>query len=186
MACASVAWAEGSQEVFEKVKASVAQVNMGKGSLGSGCVVDAEKGIIATNYHVIASAVEQRDKRSTWSFPPTTTSKAYPSDGFIEIQPGKDLALIHIDPTKRKLKALKLADSLPAKGSTFTPSARRLGLPLTFTEGMVSALRSGKELSEIMAKMAGPGYMRREWATTWRPNGFNTPCRFRRATAAGR
>ena len=58
LACASVAWAEGSQELFEKVKSSVAQVNIGKGSLGSGFVVDAEKGIIATNYHVVASAVE--------------------------------------------------------------------------------------------------------------------------------
>ena len=58
-------------------------------------------------------------------FPADNDDKAYPSDGYIEIQPGKDLALIHIDPTKRKLKALKLAESLPATGSTSTPSARR-------------------------------------------------------------
>ena len=58
LACASIAWAQGSEQLVEKVKSSVVQVNIGKGSLGSGCVVDAEKGIIATNYHVIASAVD--------------------------------------------------------------------------------------------------------------------------------
>ncbi len=155
LACASVAWAEGSEQLVELVKPSVVQVNL-KGSLGSGCVVDAEKGIIATNYHVVAHAVEQPEVNVV--FPADSDGKSYPSDGFIEIQPGKDLALIHIDPTKRKLTALKIAASLPAMGAHVYAFGSPLGLSLSFTEGPVSAVRSGKQLSDIIAHMGGAGY----------------------------
>ncbi len=157
LAGASVAWADGGQELFEKIKSSVCQVNIGKGSLGSGLIVDAEKGIIATNYHVVASAVELKGEgKVAVVFPADNDDKEYVSDGFFEIQPGKDLALIHIDPTKRKLKALKLAENLPGPGEHGYACGSPLGLPLTFTDGMISAIRSGTQFSHL--PMAGPAY----------------------------
>ena len=90
-------------------------------------------------------------------FPADNDDKSYPSDGFLEIQPTKDLALIHIDPTKRKLKALKLATAC-REGEHVYAFGSPLGLSLSFTEGLVSAVRSGKQLGAILAKMAGPGY----------------------------
>ncbi|MEN6458510.1 MAG: trypsin-like peptidase domain-containing protein [Thermoguttaceae bacterium] len=150
LAWTAVAGAEESQELFAKVKGSVVEIDIGKSSLGSGLVVDAERGIIATNYHVIASAVELKDsEKVTIIFPADEDKKRYVSDGFFEFLPGKDLALIHMDPKQRKLKALKLADSLPSPGEHAYAMGSALGYPLTFTEGMISTIRIGKQLAEL-------------------------------------
>ena len=93
--------AEGNQELVAKVDPAVVQVNVGKDSLGSGVVVDAEKGLIATNYHVIEHASE---KEVSVSFPADKEKKSYPAEGFVGIMPGKDLALIRIKPGEGNFK----------------------------------------------------------------------------------
>ncbi|MEN6449055.1 MAG: trypsin-like peptidase domain-containing protein [Thermoguttaceae bacterium] len=150
----SVSRAQDSHAVFELVKPSVAQVNIGQSSLGSGCVVDAEKGIIVTNYHVVEEA---KGEKVTVTFYADKDKKRYPVAGFLAIVPTKDLALIQIDPSLRKLKALKIAAEQPAPGDKVHAFGSPLGLPLSPTEGIVAAVRTGEELKPII-KFNGGDY----------------------------
>ncbi|MCE5268084.1 MAG: serine protease, partial [Planctomycetaceae bacterium] len=165
---ASVAKAVDSQVVFEKVKTSVVQVNIGKGSLGSGCVLDPKEGIIVTNFHVIEHA---KGEKVTVAFPADGDGKTYPVEGYLEIVPTKDIALIRIDPSKRKLKPLKIAASLPSPGEHVYAFGSPLGLSLSFTEGPVSAIRTGKQVSDIADQMFGKGMYEKEqgydFEATW-------------------
>jgi serine protease Do/serine protease DegQ len=105
-----------------------------KQSLGSGVVVDAARGYILTNHHVIEGAdeitVTLRDQRQF-------TADVVGSD------PEVDLALIHIKATD--LLALSVADSDKVRVGDFVVAVGSpFGLGQTVTYGIVSALgRSG-------------------------------------------
>jgi serine protease DegQ len=99
-------------------------------SLGSGVIVDAEKGYVLTNYHVIAGADEVfvglKDGRSLEA-------------KLIGIDPDTDLAMVQI-PAKR-LTALPLADSDELEVGDFVVAVGNpFGLGQTVTSGIVSAL----------------------------------------------
>ncbi len=103
-------------------------------SLGSGVIVDADKGYIITNYHVIDGAdeitVTLRDRRSF-------TAKVVGHD------PEVDVAVIRIK--AKDLAALTLADSDKLRVGDFVVAiGNPFGLGQTVTSGIVSALgRSG-------------------------------------------
>jgi len=105
-----------------------------KQSLGSGVIVDAEKGYILTNHHVIEGADEitatLRDQRQF-------TAEVVGSD------PEVDLALIRIK--AKGLEALPVADSDKVRVGDFVVAVGSpFGLGQTVTYGIVSALgRSG-------------------------------------------
>ena len=105
-----------------------------KQSLGSGVIIDADKGYILTNHHVIEGAdeiaVTLRDQRQF-------TAKVVGSD------PEVDLALIRIKAAD--LVALPLADSDKVRVGDFVVAVGSpFGLGQTVTYGIVSALgRSG-------------------------------------------
>ena len=105
-----------------------------KQSLGSGVIVDADKGYILTNHHVIEGAdeitVTLRDQRQF-------TATVVGSD------PEVDLALIHIK--AGELVALAVADSDEVRVGDFVVAVGSpFGLGQTVTYGIVSALgRSG-------------------------------------------
>jgi Do/DeqQ family serine protease len=105
-----------------------------KQSLGSGVIVDAKKGYILTNHHVIEGAdeitVTLRDQRRF-------TARVVGSD------PEVDLALVHIEASD--LEALPLADSDRVRVGDFVVAiGSPFGLGQTVTYGIVSALgRSG-------------------------------------------
>ena len=103
-------------------------------SVGSGVIVDAEKGYVLTNHHVIADAEEiivtLTDRRRL-------TAKLIGSD------PGTDVALLDVDATNLhdvplgNSKEIQVGDFVVAIGNPF-------GLGQTVTSGIVSALgRSG-------------------------------------------
>ncbi len=99
-------------------------------SLGSGVVVDAEKGYVLTNYHVIARADEiavgLKDGRSL-------------AAKLIGIDPDTDLAVIQIP--AENLTALLLADSDELQVGDFVVAVGNpFGLGQTVTSGIVSAL----------------------------------------------
>lgn len=71
-----------------KVDPSVVSITLDNESQGSGFVI-AEGGLVATNYHVIEGA-----KYATVTFP-TTKQTGY-IDGFVAIDPSRDLAIVHI------------------------------------------------------------------------------------------
>src|SRR5919108_1174369 len=104
-------------------------------SLGSGVIVDAERGLVITNNHVIANAdqiaVNLRDGRKL-------EAKLVGAD------PETDIAVIRVSPTQR-LIALSMADSNQLKVGDFVVAiGNPFGLGQTVTSGIVSALgRSG-------------------------------------------
>jgi serine protease DegQ len=103
-------------------------------SSGSGVIVDAEKGYILTNHHVIDNAAEisvtLKDKREV-------TAKLIGSDD------GTDIALLQIDADG--LTELPIGDSADLKvGDYVVAVGNPFGLTQTVTSGIISALgRSG-------------------------------------------
>ena len=70
-----------------KVDPSIVTITLDNQSLGSGFIVD-PTGLVATNYHVIEGA-----KWAMVAFPDKRTASV---DGFLAIDPTRDLALLHI------------------------------------------------------------------------------------------
>jgi len=102
-------------------------------SAGSGVILDAERGLVVTNFHVVqnANAIEVglRDGR---------THRAVP----VGVSPGLDLAVLRIE--ARNLPALPLADSSKlVVGQTVVAIGNPFGLGQTVTAGIVSAVDRG-------------------------------------------
>ena len=107
--------------------------------LGSGVIIDAEKGYIVTNNHVIDNAdkitVELNDGREYQA-------------KLIGKDPQSDIALLKIDDAK-KLTAIKLADSDKIRvGDYVIAIGNPFGIGQTVTSGIISALaRSGLSMN---------------------------------------
>jgi Do/DeqQ family serine protease len=106
-------------------------------SAGSGVIVDAAKGYVLTNHHVIKDATQMvvtlKDRRQF-------DAKLVGTD------PGTDIAVLKIEP--RNLTALKLGDSDTLSVGDFVLAiGNPFGLGQTVTSGIVSALgRSGLDI----------------------------------------
>jgi serine protease Do len=100
-------------------------------SLGSGVIIDGEKGYIVTNHHVVAKATEIKVI--------TSNQKEYKGRS-LGSDPRSDLAVIKID-TKEKLPEAKMGDSQDLMiGETVIAIGNPFGLTHTVTTGVVSAL----------------------------------------------
>ncbi len=100
-------------------------------SLGSGFVVDAEKGIIVTNNHVIADADEIEI-----NFADGSKLKAE----LVGKDTKTDIAVLKVDPTKKALKAVKFGDSDKIRiGDWVMAIGNPFGLGGSVTLGIVSA-----------------------------------------------
>ena len=100
-------------------------------SLGSGFVIDAEKGFIVTNNHVIADADEIEV-----NFNDGTKLKA----DLVGKDIKTDLAVLKVDPTKHKLKAVQFGNSEKARiGDWVLAIGNPFGLGGTVTAGIISA-----------------------------------------------
>ncbi len=106
-------------------------------SAGSGVIVDARKGYVVTNYHVIKGAqqvlVTLKDRRQFQA-------------KLVGTDPGTDIALLKIE--AKNLQALRLGDSdLLNVGDFVVAIGNPFGLGQTVTSGIVSALgRSGLDI----------------------------------------
>lgn len=100
-------------------------------SLGSGFVIDAEKGFIVTNNHVIADADEIEV-----NFNDGSKLKAELVGKDIKT----DLAVLKVDPSKHKLKAVQFGNSEKARiGDWVLAIGNPFGLGGTVTTGIISA-----------------------------------------------
>ncbi|MBU2498124.1 MAG: trypsin-like peptidase domain-containing protein, partial [Proteobacteria bacterium] len=100
-------------------------------SLGSGVVIDGEKGYIITNHHVVARATEIKVI--------TSDQKEY-KGRLVGSDPRADVAVIQID-GNGKLPAVKLGDSDDLMiGETVIAIGNPFGLSHTVTTGVISAL----------------------------------------------
>ena len=108
-------------------------------SLGSGVIVDSERGLVLTNHHVIANAIQititMRDGRQVEA-------------EIVGADPKTDIAVLKI-PTEN-LTALKTTDSNELKVGDFVVAiGNPFGLGQTVTSGIISALsRSGLGIEE--------------------------------------
>ncbi len=109
-------------------------------SLGSGVIVDAEAGLVVTNYHVIENAGEIRV---------TLTDGREILASVLGIDPPADVALLSIDADG--LSALSWADSDVLRVGDFCVAiGNPFGLGQTVTSGIISALgRSGLGIEDL-------------------------------------
>lgn len=135
-------------DLIEKVEPSCVRIDVsladGQG-VGSGFVIN-EAGWVATNYHVVAGG-----KTATVTF---SDKKSADVEGVLVYDKRRDLAIIKIK-SDRKLKALPLAKETPRKGESSVAIGTPRGLSFSATEGIVSAVRPGKELEELGADVDG-------------------------------
>ncbi len=130
----------GMADLIDKVEPSVVRFDVSKGedkAVGSGYVVDAD-GLVATNFHVMVGATE-----ATAVFKNGETAKVV---GTMYWDKRRDIAIVKID--KKSLPALPLASATPRKGESVLAFGAPVGLSFSASEGIVSAVREGKELEE--------------------------------------
>jgi S1-C subfamily serine protease len=143
-------------DLIDKIDPSIVRIDVTAGAekgVGSGYVVDAD-GLIATNYHVIAGAAE-----ATAVFKNGENAKVL---GTLFWDDKRDIAILKID--KSSLAALPLAAAPPRKGESVVAFGAPVGLSFSASEGIVSAVREGKELGDD-EKDARPG----TWIQTTAP-----------------
>ncbi len=130
------------EDLIESVERSIVVVETRNG-LGSGFVLDA-LGTIVTNYHVMEGAnsaqVRFRDGAST--------SVA----GYLVFDSARDLALLHVDLPAARLHPLPIAKGVPKKGQRAFAFGAPKGLDWSVAEGIVSGLRTGNELNQLIQK----------------------------------
>lgn len=131
--------------LVDQVEPSVVIIDIGT-SLGSGFVYDMQ-GTIVTNYHVIEGA-----KKAEVKFADKTSAEV---TGFLAIAPGKDLALLRINPAGHALRPLRVAQTRPHKGESVLAFGAPRGLGSTVSDGIVSSLRQGTELRDVFKQMTG-------------------------------
>jgi len=129
-------------DLFARVEQSIVRVNVayldGTGN-GSGFVINSS-GIVITNYHVIANA--------TKAWVEFSNKERIEVEGFLYLDHKKDIAVLKFDPAQKQspLKSLPLAAAFPRKGVSVVAIGAPLGLDMSVTEGVVSAVRTTEEL----------------------------------------
>jgi S1-C subfamily serine protease len=131
-------------DLIERAEPSCVRIDVkfkdGSAGIGSGFVVDAERKWVVTNYHVVADS-----ESASVSFSDKKTAEVL---GWRAHYTEHDLALLVIK-TDKKLVALPVAVDIPRKGESTIAIGTPEGLSFTATEGIVSAIRDGKELESL-------------------------------------
>jgi len=108
---------------------------------GSGFFVNG-KGDVITNYHVIEGASSFDVKTSDGKLYPVTSVLAEDSDG--------DLAVLAVDIPSEKVRALSVNSVLPRIAESIIVIGCPLGLELTVSDGIVSAVRNIESFGDIV------------------------------------
>jgi S1-C subfamily serine protease len=135
------AGAEDLVDLVKRVEPAVVRVDTDRG-LGSGVIVD-NRGYVFTNYHVIDGAAEAAIT--------LRSGEKMPVRGYLAVDPSRDLALLKIDKLP-KPTALSLAAALPQTGQRVAAFGNPEGFTFSTSEGIVSAVRSGREVSQIIGE----------------------------------
>ena len=115
-------------------------------SIGSGFFVT-DTGVAVTNYHVVQGA---RSISVT-----TVDNKKSKLQGFYYVNPLKDLAVIQINPDEHDFQPLALSETLPQKGERVAAFGSPLGFSFSSSDGLVSSIRSGREIEKSLKDLAG-------------------------------
>lgn len=129
-------------DLIERVQPSIVRLNIDATDghrTGSGFFIDTE-GKIATNFHVVEQAIR--------IIAETADEKKVEVLGFVVADPRKDLAIVQIDPTQLTCVPLPIAKSMPRAGDSVAAFGAPQNLSFTTTNGIVSAIRTGKQLGD--------------------------------------
>lgn len=141
---------ESLADLIERIEPSIVRVNVtgrqGSGH-GSGFVADKE-GRIVTNFHVIADAT-----RAEVVFKDGRTA---PVRGTLAALESHDLAVLKIDIPAARLTPIIVAATVPRKGDRVAAFGAPLGFSFTTSDGLVSAIRSGRELDGEFRSLGMP------------------------------
>ncbi len=137
-------------DLIERVEPACVRINVRTGSAsgtGSGFVANADGTLIVTNFHVMAdsrsASVTFQDKRTR------------SVDGVRAFDVKRDLAVIQITPSVgAKRVFLPLAEAEPRKGESVVAFGSPRGFSFTASDGIVSGIRTGREIAQII----GPAY----------------------------
>jgi hypothetical protein len=108
-------------------------------SKGSGFIIDG--GFVVTNYHVIDQASSAEVVFADKSKSSVLGIRAY--------SPDKDLAILEVQHEKTPT-TLRIVDSPPRKGETVVAFGAPMGFAFTVTQGIVSSVRNGAEIKEVL------------------------------------
>ncbi len=131
---------ESRADVIERAEKSVIRIEVSSSdgdSLGSGFVID-QQGTFVTNCHVLAGA------SSATAFFPDGRSSAIA--GTFYFDESRDIVIGKLAETN--FTPIGMAKALPRKGEQVTALGAPHGLAFTATNGIVSALRPGSEISD--------------------------------------
>lgn len=137
-------------EVVATVMPSVVTIRVQRGdkeaSLGSGFFFRDDE-TIATNFHVIRAA--------TSATVALHDGRIIPVKGFVAAVAGKDLAVLRLDQKVEGAVPLATSDVPPKQAESVVALGAPRGLSGTVSDGIVSAVRKGHELSETLPGVYG-------------------------------
>lgn len=150
LASANVSRAQESlADVIERAEKSVVRIEVHGSdgdSLGSGFVVDGD-GTLVTNCHVLAGA-----SRARAHFPNGTSCNI---EGSLIIDESRDIVIAKL--SSSSAPPIPIASALPRKGERVTALGSPHGLSFTATTGIVSAIRSDREMSSDVGRHSVQG-----------------------------
>jgi len=134
---------DGVEKLFQQESQSIVligAVHKSGSRLGSGFIVRSD-GLIITNYHLIQNAQKMAVK--------LYNNRSYSRVQVLEVDPGKDLALIKIE--ARGLNAVHLGNSQEVSiGQRVVTIGNPLGFENTVADGLVSAWRKGDQGMKLL------------------------------------
>lgn len=132
----------GLVAVIKKVMPSVVRIETDARKLGSGVIVD-DRGLVLTNNHVGVGAGS-----ITVTLNSGTQVKVI---GQVAVARERDLLLLKTKPFEKHL-AIKIARELPQAGESVAALGNPQGLTFSTSAGIVSAIRTGLEVSGMLGK----------------------------------
>ncbi len=109
-------------------------------ALGSGFVIDG-KGLVVTNYHVVAEGSK--------AYAQLRTGDKFEVAGYCAVDPRRDLVILQLQSPGRELEVFELKDPAELKmGELLVAIGHPEGFRFTATTGIVSAVRHTEELPE--------------------------------------
>ncbi|HEY2894774.1 MAG TPA: trypsin-like peptidase domain-containing protein [Pirellulales bacterium] len=130
-------------EVIERIQKATVRVQTDSG-LGSGVIID-DEGIVLTNVHVVdgANKVEVICTLQNKEIPMTAR-------GYLVIDAKYDIAILKVDKLPEPV-AIGFVSGLPKIGEKVVTFGSPIGFSATASEGIVSAIRTGKDMESSVA-----------------------------------
>lgn len=127
-------------EVVKRVQSAVVRIDTETGAIGSGLIVDA-RGRVLTNYHVVAGASSLTARLES--------GEVLHVLGYLATDKEHDLILLETEPTDTG-NSIAFAGALPAAGESVMAFGSPKGLSFSVSNGIVSAIRTGQEASDML------------------------------------